>query len=132
MGKARIILFLLFWLFVPTVQSFPSDINPSIKTVSTGPVNNYFLTNMNRFRMVTVLSEVSFSMYFEKVAYGEGHSYGKVVDKFTIEPALFKGEYRLYSASNVEWLSYNSFKFREIPIIYRIKYIDGKYTLAAH
>jgi len=132
MGKIRIIFFLVFWIFVPTVQSFPSDINPSIKTVSTGPVDNYFLVKRNRFRMVTVLSEVSFSMYFEKVEYGEGHSYRKVVDKFTIEPSLLKGEYQLYSASNVEWLSYNSFKFKEISTLYRIKYIDGKYTLAAH
>ena len=130
MGKTeKIIFFLMFCLFVPTVQSYSSDINPNIKIVTTGPVSTDYGPVKYRFRMVTLLREGRFSMHFERVEYGAGNCCLKIVNTFTIDPSLIKGKYQLNNAPNIKWLSYNSFNFKENSTLYSIKNIGGKYIV---
>jgi hypothetical protein len=130
MGKIiKIIIVLVFCVFIPADHPYSSDINPSIETISTGPFNTDKRAPRYRFRIITVFSEVSYSVHFEQIEYGDENCCLKVIKSFTIEPSLIEGEYRLFSVSNIKWLSYNSVRFKGNSASYTIRNLDSKYIV---
>ena len=125
----RIIIVLVFCVFILPDHSYSSEINPSIETISTGPFNTEEGAPRYRFRMITVLSEVSYSVHIEQIEYGDENCCLKVIKSFTIEPSLIGGDYQLYSVSNIKWLSYNSLEFKGNSTYYTIKNLDSKYVV---
>ena len=119
----------MFCVLIPSGHSYCSDINPSVETISTGPFNTDKEVPRYRFRIITVLSEVSYSVHFEKIEYGDENCCLKVIKSFTIEPSLIEGEYRLFSLSDIKWISYNSLRFKGNSTLYTIKNLDSKYIV---
>ncbi len=130
MGKiSKTIIISVFCVFIFVDQSYSFEINPSIETISTGPFNTEEEAPRYRFRIITVLSEVSYSVHIEQIEYGDENCCLKVIKSFTIEPSLIEGEYQLFSVSDIKWLSYNSLRFRGNSTTYTIKNLDGKYIV---
>lgn len=125
----KITISILFCVLIFTGKSYSFDIDPSIEAISTGPFNTSVDSPRYRFRLIAVLSEVSYSVYFEQIEYGDENCCKKVVNSILIQPSLIEGEYKLYSISGIKWLSYNSVKFIGNSTLYTIKNLDSKYSV---
>jgi len=109
-----------------TEKLYCFELEPNIDMVSSGPFNNKN-DQRERFRIVTILNEVYIKIYIQRLSYGEENCCAKIVSTYEIDDDNFEGENKLYSISNVSWLSYNSFLFTANSTKYIIRDIDYQY-----
>ena len=105
------------------------NIDPDIILVSTGPMNDSDDVNTYRFRCVITLSEVSLSVFIQKLEYGEENCCKKVLRTYELDQGRLEGKYALYSVSEINWLGYDSFTFKANSTHYSIAKLDSTYTI---
>lgn len=102
-------------------------IDENILTVSSGPVCEDCLEGRYRYRMMVTLSEVSMSVYVQKISYGDENCCKEIISTFEIDPDKLEGEYGLFNVSDITWKSYDSFFFKGNSVYYLITNLDEKY-----
>jgi hypothetical protein len=114
--------------------SFSADtlnIDADIYLVSSGPIEWDYEGEGggSRFRSVFVLSEVSLTLYVQKIQYGPENCCAKVVKTVEIDAEKIAGSHKLFDATDIKWIKYDSFRFKGNSSYYTIVNLDGKYEV---
>lgn len=113
-----------------TGEAYASAVDATnIENFTIGPPNNDFGIPQYRFKIFTGLSEVGFSLRFEQIQYGDKSRRLKVVNSFTVDHKLIRGGAPFNSVSDLNWVSYNSFRIAGDPALYTIKTNGNKFTV---
>ena len=121
------LLFLSVFFDIALVNANGINVDADVLIVSAGPFCEECVEGRYLYRAVVTLSEVSLSVFVQKVSYGDENCCKEVIKTFEIDPDKLEGEYRLYSVSDITWKSYDSFFFKGNSVYFLIKNLDEKY-----
>jgi hypothetical protein len=103
------------------------NVDADVLIVSAGPFCEDCLEGRFLYRVVVTLSEVSLSVFVQKVSYGDENCCKEVIKTFEIDPDKLEGEYSLFSVSDITWKSHDSFFFKGNSVYFLINNLDEEY-----
>ncbi len=123
-----ILLVLVFIQYLSSILSAVEiNLDPNIETISSGPILWKDEKTGIRFRMITILSEVYLNIYIQKIEFGEESCCAKVIKTYEIDPEKLEGKNKLFSVTDIQWLSFDSVRFKGNSTIYTLKKLNGEY-----
>ena len=128
--KSYIFLPLLFFSIFFNIAFADADginIDADVLIVSAGPFCEECVEGRYLYRAVVTLSEISLSVFVQKVSYGDENCCKEVINTFEIDPDKLEGEYRLHNVSDITWKSYDSFFFKGNSVYFLINNLDEEY-----
>ena len=126
--KLASIVVIIFIITGLSVNGYARDIevDPDVNLVSSGPFS-WHMDKGFRFRVVTILSEVSINIFIQRVDYGDETCCARVTK--TYEIVSDKIEHPLYTVSSIKWLTVDSFTFTGNSTNYKVTGLDSSYKV---